>query len=364
MASVNKLVRENVRAMPGYEAPLPIDTYMKEAGLPVERLIKLDANENPYGCLPEVKEAITNLDSLHVYPDPECREIRALLADYHQVPEESIIMGAGSDELIDLITRIMIAPGDALLNFPPTFGMYAFDGALNQARMVSVPRRADFSLYMEGILAAVEKDKPKLLFLANPNNPDGSVISEEVFQQLADLPLLLVVDEAYIQFAGEGRSVIGEVAERQNLIVLRTFSKWAGLAGLRVGYGVFPMELVPTIMKAKQPYNVSLTAECAAAATMRNIDKTKVNIERIIEQREVLYTELQKISWLQAYPSQTNFILCKVDGLEMGLVKEFLQKEGIFVRYFDKPGFRDYMRIGIGMPRQVQTLLRVLKGIR
>jgi histidinol-phosphate aminotransferase len=217
---------------------------------------------------------------------------------------------------------------------------------------------------MEGIRAAVEKEKPRLLFLANPNNPDGSVITEDIFRQLVDLPLLLVVDEAYIQFTDQGRTVIDEVAERRNLIVLRTFSKWAGLAGLRIGYGVFPMELVPLIMKAKQPYNVSLTAACAAAATMRNIDKTKVNIERIIEQREVLYTELQKISWLQVYPSQTNFILCKVDGLEMDSVKEFLQKEGIFVRYYDKPGFKDHMRIGIGTPQQVQSLLRVLKGIR
>jgi histidinol-phosphate aminotransferase len=146
-------------------------------------------------------------------------------------------MGAGSDELIDLIMRICIDPGDTVLNCPPTFSMYALDGMLNHARMVNVTRNPDFSLNMEGILAAVQKEHPKLLFLANPNNPDGSLLPEAEFRRLVELPLLLVMDEAYTQFCDKECSAI-KVGKHQNLIVLRTFSKWAGLAGLRVGYGV------------------------------------------------------------------------------------------------------------------------------
>ncbi len=225
-------IRQHIQEMLPYEPILPFDVLSNDLGIPAERLIKLDANENPYGPLPEVKEALATLDALHIYPDPESRQIRKLLAEHHQVPEESIVIGAGADELIDLIMRIVIEPMDTVINCPPTFGMYAFDGALNQARLKTVPRQADFSLDIQGILQAVEEHQPRLLFLANPNNPDGGMISEGLFQQLVDLPLLLVMDEAYIQFSDQGGSVVKKVESYNNLIVLRTFSKWAGLAGL------------------------------------------------------------------------------------------------------------------------------------
>lgn len=357
-------VRQHIKAMPGYEPVQPVDILFEELGLPAEALAKLDANENPYGPLPEVKEALAKLDTVHIYPDPESRCIRRLLAEYHQILEENIIVGAGSDELIDLIMRIAIDPGDVVLNCPPTFGMYSFDAALNQAKMVSVPRRADFSLDMAGILKAVEKQKPKLLILANPNNPDGGIISGKELKELLDLPLLLVMDEAYIQFCTDGKSVIQEVSSRQNLIVLRTFSKWAGLAGLRIGYGIFPKALVPVIMKAKQPYSVSAAAEQAAVVTMKNIAKTEVNINQIKDQRKLLFRELGQIPWLKAYPSQANFILCKVVGLDAQIVKQRLRERGILIRYFDKPGLSDHIRISIGTLEQVQKLIAVLKGIR
>lgn len=363
MSAAERFIRRHIREMPPYQPILPFDVLSEELGIPVEALIKLDANENPYGPLLEVSAALSALDTYHIYPDPESRRIRRLLAEHHQVSEASIVVGAGADELIDLIIRIVLEPGEALVNCPPTFGMYAFDGALNQAYVVSVPRRPDFSIDVEGICRAVSQNQAKLLFLANPNNPDGGIISEAEIFQLLELPVLLVIDEAYIQFSTPGASVLNRVREHDNLIVLRTFSKWAGLAGLRIGYGVFPEALVPMLMKAKQPYNVSVAAERAAVVTMQNLEKAQINIDRMVAQRARLLEALEQIEWLQPYPSQANFILCRVFGFSAADIRQRLREQGILIRYFDKPGLDDHIRISIGTPAQTDALISALKGI-
>ncbi len=176
-------IRQHIKDLPPYEPILPFDVLSEELGIPVEELVKLDANENPYGCLPEVREELAAIDTLHIYPDPESRQLRKSLAEYHQISEKSIVIGAGADELIDLIMRIVIEPGDKLLNCPPTFGMYAFDGALNQSRLISVPRQADFSLDLPGIFQAFEEHELRMMFLANPNNPDGGMITPGEFEE-------------------------------------------------------------------------------------------------------------------------------------------------------------------------------------
>ena len=363
MTNAIDFIRQHIQDLPPYAPILPFDVLSEELGIPVDKLVKLDANENPFGCLPEVREALSALDTLHIYPDPESRRLRKCLAKHHHISEKSIVIGAGADELIDLIMRIVIEPGEKVINCPPTFGMYAFDGALNQARLISVLRRADFSLDMPGIFRAVEQYQPRLLFLANPNNPDGGMISAGEFEQLVNLPLLLVMDEAYIQFREKGTTFLTAVKAHSNLIVLRTFSKWAGLAGLRIGYGVFPQVFVTMLMKAKQPYNVSVAAEQAAVVTMQNLSKTQKNIAVIVEQRNYLYKSLEQISWLKPYPSQANFILCQVEEVSALEVKQRLRKQGILIRHFDKPGLTDHIRISIGTEEQNQLLLSALKGI-
>ena len=364
MSRTLEYIRQHIREMPSYEPILPFDVLSEELGIPVDRLIKLDANENPYGPIPEVMQALSSLDTLHIYPDPESRRIKGLLAEHHQIPEASIVVGAGADELIDLIIRVSLEPGDRQINCPPTFGMYAFDGKLNQASLISVRRRPDFSLDLESLQRAVKDHQPKVLFLANPNNPDGGMISDEMFNKLVDLPLLLVMDEAYIPFSNEGKSVLDKVQFHQNLVVLRTFSKWAGLAGVRIGYGGFPLEFVPMLMKVKQPYNVSSVAEQAAVVTMWNLPKAVENISRIIEQRRVLYQGLEQVPWLDAYPSQANFILCRVKGIPAIEVKQRLRAEGILIRHFDKPGLSDHIRLSVGKKDQIEALITALKGIR
>jgi len=363
MTSPINYVRKHIREMPPYQPILPFEVLSEELGIPVEKLVKLDANENPYGPVPEVKDSLARLNNLHIYPDPESRQIRNLLAEYHQIPVENILIGAGADELIDLILRIVIEPVERIINCPPTFCMYAFDGKLNRAELVTVPRKSDFSIDVDQIESEVGRSHPKILFLANPNNPDGGLISEKDFERLVKLPLLLVMDEAYINFCDQDSSVIQEVLKQKNLIVLRTFSKWAGLAGMRIGYGVFPEELVPIFMKAKQPYNVSVAAEKAAVISIKNKDKLDQYKNRIIQQRQRLFDELKSISWLMPYPSHANFILCLVEGKSAAEVSLYLRQRGILIRYFNKPGLQDFIRISVGTEDQIDILLKTLRGV-
>ncbi|MBN2045877.1 MAG: histidinol-phosphate transaminase [Anaerolineales bacterium] len=356
-------IRQHILDLPAYQPIFPLDVLAEELGIDKNQLNKLDANENPFGPLPEVKEVLSEIDSYHIYPDPESRQIRNLLAEHHNLPQECIVIGAGADELIDLIMRIVLDPGDKIVNCPPTFGMYAFDGLLNRAEVISIPRNPDFSLNLPALISAVEIYQPKLMFLANPNNPDGSTISEDDFVQLVNLPILLVIDEAYIQFSDPGQTLIPQISDYPNLIVLRTFSKWAGLAGLRIGYGVFPAEMTPVLMKAKQPYNVSVAAEAAAVITMKHLSKAEERVAKIIEQRNQLLVGLAQIPWLSTYPSQANFILCKVMHRSAREVRDGLRNQGVLVRYFDKPGLSDHIRISIGTEEQNQQLLCALKGM-
>jgi histidinol-phosphate aminotransferase len=355
-------IRAHIRAMPPYEPILPFEVLSQQLGRAPQDIIKLDANENPYGMLPAIRQALAQMPYGHVYPDPESRALRAALARYHQVPEENLLAGAGADELIDLILRLVITPGDVILNCPPTFGMYAFDGDLNGARVVNVARRPDFSVDVDGLKQAVRKYHPAVLFLASPNNPDGSLIPREVILRLLDLPCLVVVDEAYIEFA-EAPSLVTEVPQRTNLIVLRTFSKWAGLAGLRVGFGVFPGALMPHLWKIKQPYNVSVAAATAAITALEHAAELLNTVRQIIAERERLLGLLKTIPWLHPYPSRANFILCRVLERDAAALKRELARHGILVRYFDKPGLQDCIRISVGKPEHTDALLQCLRSL-
>ncbi|MCP4140097.1 MAG: histidinol-phosphate transaminase [Chloroflexi bacterium] len=358
---MKEFLRPHLHNLTPYTPILPFEALSEWLGIPAEKIIKLDANENPYGILPAVADALRELPYAHIYPDPESRFLRRALADYHKIPVENILAGAGADELIDLILRFFIEPGDVILNCPPTFGMYAFDTAINGGQIINVPRLDDFSVDADALLEAVAEYKPKLLFLATPNNPDGSLLRSETIDALLEENLLLVLDEAYMEFAPPNSSRIKEVAEREKLIVLRTFSKWAGLAGLRVGYGIFPSWLMPYLWTAKQPYNVSVAASEAALAALKNADQLEEIGQKIIAERKRLYTTLQEIDCLEPYPSQSNFILCKVIERDAAKLKADLAKQGILIRYFNKPRLDDHIRISIGKPEQMDVVVRALE---
>ncbi len=378
-------IRTHLASLPPYTPIEPFEILSARLGREPSQIVKLDANENPYGILPAVRKALAEMDFPHIYPDPESRALRKSLAQFTGVDEEYLLAGSGADELLDLLMRVFLEPGECILSCPPTFGMYPFDAELNAARCIEIPRKADFSLDMPSIRRAVDEFKPKLLFIASPNNPDGSLIEPAMMDELLSLPLLVVLDEAYIEFAsppslktpslakhpretasdlGANLSRIREVPERENLIVLRTFSKWAGLAGLRIGYGAFPKWLMPILWKSKQPYNVNVAASVAAQASLAHVRELVKVVELLKTERTRLLAALQGIPYLKPYPTQSNFILCKVIGKDAAELKTKLAQEyGVFIRYFNKSGLRDHIRISVGRPSDTDVLIEALKKL-
>lgn len=356
-------IRRDIEAMEAYTPTASLEVFAERLGRALDELIKLDANENPYGPSPGVLDALGSLDVAHIYPDPEAGKLRAQLSDYVGVDADHILVGAGADEIIELVLQLFIEPGDAIINCPPTFGMYTFDAPLYFANAINVPRRADFSLDVDAIETAARESDARLLFLCSPNNPDGSLIPPETLDRLLDLPLVVVLDEAYIEFS-QAASMVARVPEVTNLIVLRTFSKWAGLAGLRVGYGVFPLALMPHLWKIKQPYNLNVAADVAARVSLANLDERRAVVAQIIAMRERMATELAQFPFLVPYPSQSNFVLCRVSRLGAGELRNRLARDfGILIRYYNKPGLRDHVRFSAGKPPQIDALLSALARI-
>jgi histidinol-phosphate aminotransferase len=181
--------------------------------------------------------------------------------------------------------------------------------------------------------------------------------------RLLKLPLLVILDEAYVEFAGLEHSLARWVLEHENLIVLRTFSKWAGIAGLRLGYGIFPVWLMPTLWKAKQPYNVNVAATVAGLASLAHRAEIQRTVDALIVERERLYQELATVPFLHPYPSRANFVLCRVEGRNAAELKAALAREGILVRHYAKPGLENCIRISAGRPEQTDALLAALKKI-
>jgi histidinol-phosphate aminotransferase len=358
----------HIEALPPYTPIEPFEVLSKRLGRSPEAIIKVDANENPYGPSPKARAALTNLTFPHIYPDPESRDLRDALAAFVGVPAEFILAGAGADELIDLLLRVVMRPGETVLNLPPTFGMYAFDTRLNAGMLHEIPRRSDFSLDIPAIAAAVEMIRPRLLFLTNPNNPDGSMISRSDLETILNMPVLVILDEAYIEFAdgttlGREKSLISQVPHRENLIVLRTFSKWAGLAGLRVGYGAFPAWMMSALWKAKQPYNVNVAANAAALASLEDLPHLTRVVAQLRGERVRLQRELAAVPYLQPYPSQSNFVLSRVSGRSAAQVKADLAAQGVFIRYFAKPGLEDHIRVSAGRPEDTTAVLHALHAL-
>ncbi|XP_078443754.1 histidinol-phosphate aminotransferase, chloroplastic-like [Wolffia australiana] len=360
----DSFIRNHLRKLAPYQPILPFEVLSTKLGRKPEDIIKLDANENPYGPPPEVAEALGSMKFPYIYPDPESRRLRAALAEDSGLDAKYILVGCGADELIDLIMRCVLDPGDKILDCPPTFTMYEFDAAVNGALVVKVPRRSDFSLDLSGIVEAVERERPKCVFLTSPNNPDGSIISDEDLLKVLELPVLVVLDEAYIEFSGMD-SRMGWVKKHDNLIILRTFSKRAGLAGLRVGYGAFPLSIIPFLWRAKQPYNVSVAAEISACAALQNQAYLEEVKNALVDERERLFGLLQGVPFLKPFPSFSNFILCEVtSGKDPKKLKEDLAEMGVMIRHYMNKELRGYVRISVGKPEHTDILMECLKRLQ
>jgi histidinol-phosphate aminotransferase len=358
---IKDLIRPELVTMKGYVPIEPTEVLSQRAELPSSKVIKLDGNENPYGCSPKVYEALANYPYYHNYPDPEQSELRKALEEYTGLGHQHIVCGMGSDELIDLILRLFLKPGDEVINCPPTFGMYPFSTDVCGGRVVDVPRTEDFTLDMVGMKKALT-ERTKAIFVASPNNPTGDTATEKQIMELVGTGKIVVVDEAYFEFSNV--TMANLVPSYPNLIVLRTFSKWAGLAGLRIGYGFFPIEIAGYLMKIKQPYNANAAAQAAVLASLADIEYLRANVAKIVMERERLFGKLKELAWLKPYPSQGNFILC---SLPKGKAKEIwqqLRKKGIFVRYFDTPRLKDCLRISVGKLEDTDALVKALKEVK
>jgi histidinol-phosphate aminotransferase len=357
-------IRPDIAAMEPYTPIQPFTVVSERLGIEIEAITKLDANENPYGPSPQALAAIAAERWFHIYPDPEAGALRAALSGYLGFPADRIMAGLGADELIDLVLRALLSPGEAVINCPPSFGMYPFSTDVNMGHLINVPRQKNFSLDKAAIIAAVaDHPQAKVLFLCSPNNPDGSLVNDEDLARLLELPLVVVLDEAYIEFAeaGGAHSRFNWALEYDNLVVLRTFSKLAGLAGLRIGYGAFPEWLLPHLWKIKQPYNVNVAGATAAIASLKEPSWMEEKVLLIVAERERIISELRQFEFLIPYPSNSNFILFRVSGRSARQLKTNLAQEGVLVRYFDKPGLENCIRISAGRPQDTDRLVAALR---
>ena len=357
---IEKLIQPHLVGFTGYSASTSPDTLKGKVDVPLDSLVKMNANENPYGCSPRVLKALAACRTFNIYPDDGQQELRKLLAGYSGTPAECVVAGHGSNTLIDFIVRLFVGPGDEVINSVPTFDIFRFSTEICGGKVVNVNRDGAFAIDVRGIKSAISS-RTKLIFLATPNNPTGNVIPQQDIVEIIETGLPVVVDEAYYEFSGE--TVMSLTARYSNLIVLRSFSKWAGLAGLRIGYGIFPSQIVPYMTAIKIPHNVSIAAEIAVRESLADIDYLWSRVEAIVKERSRLFNELDKISWLKPYPSQANFIYCAVLKGNAADLHLKLQKKGLLVRYFDKPLLKNSIRISVGKPEHTDAVIKALREL-
>jgi histidinol-phosphate aminotransferase len=357
---IEKFVRINMSHFGAYSPCKSPEMISRKTGIPEDEIIKLDANENPYGCSPRVSQALAKYPYLNIYPDANQTELRESLSKYTGLDIEYLVAGNGSDELIDLLLRLFLEPGDEVIVNVPTFDMYRFSTEVCRGTVVNVLRKKNFEVDVEALKAAVTA-RTRLIFVTSPNNPTGTIISQKDIRELLKLGLPLVVDEAYFEFSGN--SVISLVPEFDNLIVLRTFSKWAGLAGLRVGYGAFPLKIADILMKIKPPYSINMAASVAAKISIEEREYLLGTVARMIEERGRMFGKLQELGFLKPVPSEANFILCEVTRGDARHIQDELEKRGILVRYYNTQLLQNYIRISAGKPEQTDKIIQALKEI-
>ena len=355
-------VRPHFAALSAYEPVVPMAERARLAGIDPADALKLDANENPFGMHPQVRDALQGAMSDRsfgsIYPDPNQQTLRAALSDYTGAATEQIIAGAGADELLDLCLRALLEPGDALITAPPSFGMYPFLAAINQLRLVEIKRGAGFALPREALLDAARRERG-IVVLTSPNNPSGDLSPLEFTDSLLETGATVMLDEAYIEFAGFERSAVGLLREYPRLIIVRTFSKWAGIAGLRLGYALAHPSLVADLFKLKQPYNLNATAETAGLAALAASDGLLEQAAQLRTVRDDLIRGLMEIDGLRPLPSDANFVLIEVD-LRLGTGRDLhdaLAQRGVFTRAYSDPRLANYLRISAPRPDQLAALL-------
>ena len=369
MQCVNGIVqvRPEIARVKDYIPGESLEAFSARTGVPMDRLVKLNSNESPYPPSPRALQALGEHTQYNLYPDPDGHKLVAALAQYTGVAPEHLVLSSGSNELITKLWSAFLSPGDSVLTASPTFSLYTTATTLACGETIAVPRRHDYELDVPALLAAL-RDDTKLIVICSPNNPTGNLVSRADTEALLQTGRIVVVDEAYIEFAGEDAladSPISLVAHYPNLVVLRTFSKWAGLAGLRLGYGAFPAWLVPHIRKLQLPFEVNLAAHIAAHATLEDLPLMRERIAGLVVERDRLYETLCGQPYLRVFPSRGNFLLAEITDPRLS-VTEFrrqMEADGIILRYFPTPDLARHVRITVGSAEHSAALARVLARI-
>jgi histidinol-phosphate aminotransferase len=357
---IEKLVLIDMGRFSPYSAAKSPDVISRKTGIPEADIIKLDANENPYGCSPKVRRALAKYPYLNIYPDSNQTVLRDSLSKYVGLGPEYLVAGNGSDELIDLLLRMFVAPGNEVIINVPTFDMYRFCTEVCRGKPVNVLRKKNFEVDVDAIKGAVTP-KTRIIFVASPNNPTGTIINEKDILELTKLGLPLVIDEAYYEFSGQ--TVAPLVPRYSNLMVLRTFSKWAGLAGLRIGYGIFPAKIADILIRIKPPYSINRAANVAAQESIKDRDYLLGTVQEMIKERYRLMEKLKQLDFLRPVPSQANFILCEVVRGDARWFQDELEKRGILIRYYNTPLLRNCFRISVGKPEHTDKIIDALKSL-
>jgi histidinol-phosphate aminotransferase len=344
-------VRPAVRDMHGY-------TPGEQPGVG-ERVVKLNTNENPFPPSPMVLRAIKEVEPemLRRYPNPTADHFRNAAAKVLGVTPDMLMAGNGSDDILTIATRTALSPGDTLAYPDPTYSLYPVLARLQDAKVAEIPWDRNYSLPIEGLIAA----KPQAIYVANPNAPTGTFVSPLRIAELAkSFKGLVLVDEAYVDFADD--SCLSLVKQHENLVISRTFSKAYSLAGLRFGYAIAQPHVIREMMKVKDSYNVDAIATCAAAAAIEDQDYAREKWEQIKNERERVSSELTQLGW-DVLPSKANFVLAAAPDGRGRDAYLGLKAQGILVRYFDRPGLTDKIRITIGQSQENNALLGGIRSI-
>lgn len=342
--TIHQLVRPNIQKMVAYASAR--HEFTGQAS------IFLDANENPFDT------------GFNRYPDPLQKAVKAKISALKNVPIEQIFLGNGSDEAIDLLIRIFCEPRiDHILTLPPTYGMYKVSAAVSDVAVKRVNLTTDYQPRVDAILAAATPQS-KILFICSPNNPTGNSIQLDLIEQLLqEFEGIVVVDEAYIDFASQ-RSTISFLAKYPNLVVLQTFSKAWGLAGIRLGMAFASKEIIDLFNKVKPPYNVNQLTQEAALKALEEQTTQKLWVSMILEQRTVIADALKQLLIVEkVYPSDANFILAKFQ--QPRKIYEYLIQQGIIIRDRSKVVLcEDCLRITVGKSNENQMLIKILSELK
>lgn len=359
--TIAKRVKPWIAALTPYQPGKPIDELERELG--ISDVVKLASNENPLGPSPRAIEAVQRaLANVHRYPDGASFALRSKLVEKLGVAPEQLVFGCGADELLELVAKSFLGPGDEAVFAWPSFAMYPIVTKGMGATPVPVPLDADLVHDLDAMAAAIT-ERTRVVMVCNPNNPTGTSVGAAAFDRFAaSLPddVVLLIDEAYVDFArrADFPDALGWVARRPGTVTVRTFSKIAGLAGLRVGYAVADRELAGYLERARHPFNVNLLAEAAAVAALDDHEHLDRTVRQNTEGLGYLRRELGALG-IETWPSEANFVLAKPGA---GTYERLL-REGVIVRPLVGFGMPDHVRITVGRPEENERLVKALRRL-